>query len=133
MVATASGSERVVLYVRAGCHLCATGREVVARVAEETGAAWREVDVDVSPGTRSLFGELVPAVLVDGVLVDHWRIDEARLRRAIEAQAPGGAPGGAPGSAQGGTAPRSPQGGTASGGTASGGTASGGTASGDTA
>ena len=83
--ATSPVPERVILYVRAGCHLCATGREVVARVAAESGAAWREVDIDVSPGTRSLFGELVPAVLVDGVLVDHWRIDEERLRRAIAA------------------------------------------------
>lgn len=97
MAATASspGDERVIIYVRAGCHLCDAGREVVTRVAGETGTAWREVDVDVSPGTRSLFGELVPAVVVDGVLVDHWRIDEARLRSAISAAGPsGGAPGG---------------------------------------
>ena len=85
-------TERVVLYVRAGCHLCETGREVVAAVAAESGTAWAEVDIDVSPGTRSLFGELVPAVLVDGVLVDHWRIDADRLRRAIGA---GGAADGA--------------------------------------
>ena len=96
--ATSPGPERVVLYVRAGCHLCATARELVSAVAAESGTAWREVDIDVSPGTRSLFGELVPAVLVDGVLVDHWRIDEARLRRAGEAGGPAdGAPGaGAP-------------------------------------
>lgn len=78
------GAGRVVLYVRAGCHLCATGREVVAGVTEELGVGFAEVDIDVSPGTRSLFGELVPAVTVDGVLVDHWRIDPLRLRRAIE-------------------------------------------------
>lgn len=92
-------TERVVLYVRAGCHLCETGREVVAAVAAESGTAWAEVDIDVSPGTRSLFGELVPAVLVDGVLVDHWRIDAERLRRAIAADGGGGAAGGAAGAA----------------------------------
>ena len=94
-------TERVVLYVRAGCHLCETGREVVAAVAAESGTAWAEVDIDVSPGTRSLFGELVPAVLVDGVLVDHWRIDADRLRRAIAA---GGAADGAGDGAAGGAA-----------------------------
>lgn len=74
---------RVVLYVRAGCHLCATGRDVVAGVTDELGVPFTEVDIDVSPGTRSLFGELVPAVTVDGTLVDHWRIDPVRLRRAL--------------------------------------------------
>ena len=77
------GAGRVVLYVRAGCHLCETGREVVAGVTGEAGVAFTEVDIDVSPSTRSLFGELVPAVTVDGVLVDHWRIDPVRLRRAL--------------------------------------------------
>ena len=81
------GPERVLLYVRAGCHLCEVGREVVAAVTAELGAGFTEVDIDVSPGTRSLFGELVPAVTVDGVLVDHWRIDPMRLRRALESQA----------------------------------------------
>lgn len=85
------GATRVLLYVRAGCHLCATGREVVAGVTGELGVDFVEVDIDVSPGTRSLFGELVPAVTVDGVLVDHWRIDPLRLRRAIEQGRPGAA------------------------------------------
>lgn len=83
-----TGSDgRVVLYVRAGCHLCATGREVVAGVTGELGVPFAEVDIDVSPSTRSLFGELVPAVTVDGVLVDHWRIDPMRLRRALAGRA----------------------------------------------
>ena len=89
------GAPQVLLYVRAGCHLCATGREVVAGVTDELGVAFTEVDIDVSPSTRSLFGELVPAVTVDGVLVDHWRIDPLRLRRAIGAGRPAaGASGG---------------------------------------
>jgi hypothetical protein len=74
---------RVLLYVRAGCHLCEAGREVVTAVAGELGVPVTEVDIDATPGMRSLFGELVPAVTVDGVLVDHWRIDPLRLRRAL--------------------------------------------------
>jgi hypothetical protein len=85
---TTTSDARVILYSRTGCHLCDTGRDVVARVAAESGVAWTEVDIDVSPSVRSLFGELVPAVTVDGVLVDHWRIDPERLRRAIEGQRP---------------------------------------------
>ena len=78
---------RVVLYGRAGCHLCDEARALVARVCAETGATWAEVDVDVPGPDGSLpadeLGELVPVVDVDGVRRGYWRIDEARLRRAL--------------------------------------------------
>jgi glutaredoxin len=73
----------VVLYARAGCHLCEAARAVVAAAADEAGTGWTEVDVDPDPELASRYGELVPAVTVDGVLVDHWRIDPLRLRRAL--------------------------------------------------
>lgn len=79
----AAAHPRVLLYVRAGCHLCETGRDGGDDLAGELGMPFTEVDVDATPGMRSLFGELVPAVTVDGVLVDHWRIDPLRLRRAL--------------------------------------------------
>ena len=75
--------DRVVVFARAGCHLCAVARDVVAQVTAEAGVAWREVDVDADPELAARYGELVPAVTVDGVLVDHWRIDPLRLRRAL--------------------------------------------------
>jgi glutaredoxin len=74
---------RVVMYARAGCHLCEAARAVVAAAADEAGTGWTEVDVDPDPELASRYGELVPAVTVDGVLVDHWRIDPLRLRRAL--------------------------------------------------
>ncbi len=86
---------RVVLYVRAGCHLCAAAREVVAGVCAERGEPWAEVDVDAAPevrvGPRGLpaaeaYGELVPVVEVDGVRQGYWQIDAARLGRAIGAE-----------------------------------------------
>lgn len=78
---------RVVLYGRAGCHLCDEARALVARVCAELGATWAEVDVDV-PGPDGRLpadelGELVPVVDVDGVRRGYWRIDETRLRRAV--------------------------------------------------
>lgn len=78
---------RVVLYGRAGCHLCDEARALVARVCAELGATWAEVDVDVPDPDGRLpadeLGELVPVVDVDGVRRGYWRIDEARLRRAV--------------------------------------------------
>ncbi|MFC8193471.1 glutaredoxin family protein [Cellulomonas sp. NPDC057328] len=80
---------RLVLYGRAGCHLCDDARAVVRRVSAATGAPWAEVDVDVPlPDGRVLadeLGELVPVVDVDGVRRGYWRVDEARLLRALAA------------------------------------------------
>ncbi|MFS0705442.1 glutaredoxin family protein [Cellulomonas sp. 179-A 9B4 NHS] len=85
----AAAEARVVLYGRAGCHLCDDARAVVRRVSAATGAPWAEVDVDVPlPDGRVLadeLGELVPVVDVDGVRRGYWRVDEARLLRALAA------------------------------------------------
>ncbi|MBT0994216.1 glutaredoxin family protein [Cellulomonas sp. DKR-3] len=79
---------RVVLFSRAGCHLCDAARAVVQDEAARAGAQWREVDVDTDtlPG-RDLgeYGELVPVVEVDGVRQGYWQIDPQRLRRALAA------------------------------------------------
>jgi len=74
---------RVVLYSRAGCHLCDDARAVVADVAGRAGTDWHEVDVDGDPALAAALGELVPVVEVDGVRQGYWRIDPQRLRRAL--------------------------------------------------
>ncbi|WP_188037132.1 glutaredoxin family protein [Actinotalea sp. JY-7885] len=80
--------ERVVLYVRSGCHLCEVARDVVAPVAAEAGAGVSEIDIDTAPDAAELverYGELVPVVVVDGVQQGYWRIDAGRVRRALAA------------------------------------------------
>src|SRR5689334_8271990 len=82
---------RVVLFGRAGCHLCDEAREVVRTVCDEVGADWSEVDIDTdAPPGRDLaagLGELVPVVEVDGVQQDYWRIDASRVRPGGPARA----------------------------------------------
>lgn len=75
---------RVVLYGRQGCHLCDEARAMLRRVQEDTGAAFREVDIDGDPELVDRYGELVPVVTVDGVQQGYWRIEPARVRRALE-------------------------------------------------
>jgi glutaredoxin-like protein DUF836 len=77
---------RVVLLARSGCHLCDDARAVVVRVCDDTGAAWREDDIDGPETPRDLrlrHTDEVPVTFVDGVLHDFWRVDEARLRAAL--------------------------------------------------
>ena len=73
----------VELLSRVGCHLCDDARRLVERVAAEAGLTWTETDIDADPALRAEFGDLVPVVRMDGKELGYWRIDEARLRRAL--------------------------------------------------
>jgi len=84
------GAARVRLVVREGCHLCADARGVLARVLPEGG--WEELDVDApsaSPNFRAEHSDWVPVLLLDGAVHDRFRVDEDRLRRALEEPLPG--------------------------------------------
>jgi glutaredoxin len=83
-----SAAARITLIGRDGCHLCDDAREVVRRVADDTGAGWVEVDVDDDPDLLRRYSEQVPVVLLDGAQHDYWRVDETRLRAAL-ARRPG--------------------------------------------
>jgi hypothetical protein len=76
---------RITLVGRPGCHLCDDAREVVRRVADDTGAGWVELSVDDDADLLARYSEQVPVVLVDGAQHDFWRVDEQRLRRALAA------------------------------------------------
>lgn len=91
---TQGEAARVVLYGRAGCHLCDEAREVVRAVTAETGTGWTEVDVDAAAdhdggALQREHGEQVPVVTVDGVPRGFWRIDAGRLRAALATPPPG--------------------------------------------
>lgn len=78
-----TGEPRVTLYTRADCHLCEEASAVIAAVTSELGASWRAVDVDADPENRAEYGDLVPVVLVDGVVLAYYRVEPDRLRQAL--------------------------------------------------
>ena len=79
------GASRVRLYSKPGCHLCDDARAVVARVCEDLGVGWDEVDILCSAELVERFGEMIPVTFVDGAQHDFWRVDERRLRTALTA------------------------------------------------
>lgn len=83
MADPAAAPPRITLIGRDGCHLCDDAREVVRRVADDTGTDWAEVSVDDDPDLRREYSEQVPVVLVDGAQHTFWRVDEQRLRDAL--------------------------------------------------
>jgi hypothetical protein len=56
---------------------------VVARIAEDVGVAWAERDITDDAALTAQWAEYVPVVLVDGEVHGWFRVDEARLRKAL--------------------------------------------------
>ncbi len=78
-----SQSPRITLIGKPGCHLCDDARAVIARVAEELGVGWTELDITRDKALAEQYWEQIPVTLVDGRRHDYWRVDETRLRAAL--------------------------------------------------
>lgn len=78
-----SPSPRITLYSRPGCHLCDDARVVIEEICAELGESFDEVSIDGDPELQRRFGEEIPVTFVDGRQHDFWRVDPARLRRAL--------------------------------------------------
>jgi hypothetical protein len=74
---------RVTLITRVNCHLCDVAKESLERVAEQTGMAWEELDVDADPALLEEYSDLVPVILLDGKTHGYWRVEEDRLLRDL--------------------------------------------------
>ncbi|HEY0700714.1 MAG TPA: glutaredoxin family protein [Micromonospora sp.] len=79
---------RLTLLTRPGCHLCATAREALDRVASATGERWTERDVTESLELERDYGDRLPVVLLDGREHGYWRVEEERLVRDLTRTAP---------------------------------------------
>jgi glutaredoxin len=75
----------ITLLSRPGCHLCESAREVIEKVAADLGVPWTERDVTASPEDLAEYGDMIPVTFIDGIQHDFWRVDEARLRKALGA------------------------------------------------
>ncbi|WP_435299320.1 glutaredoxin family protein [Timonella sp. A28] len=81
------GMPRVQVYTRVGCHLCSDALATVSLVCAEAGVSFEEIDIDQDLKLVEQYSEYVPVVVVDGVQQGFWRVDEARLWRAVNAGA----------------------------------------------
>jgi glutaredoxin len=69
----------VVLYTRAGCHLCDDAKHVL----RSEGVPFSEVDIDGDPQLRALYNEEVPVVFIAGRKAFKYRVDRRELRRKL--------------------------------------------------
>ena len=70
----------VILYTRAGCHLCDDAKVLLLR----HGLSPAEIDVDRDPVLRARYDQCVPVVVIDGVERFRGRVNEVLLRRLVE-------------------------------------------------
>jgi len=56
---------------------------VIERVTADVGVEFTEIDITTDPALQEKWWDQIPVTLVDGVQHDFWRVDEARLRKAL--------------------------------------------------
>jgi glutaredoxin len=74
---------RVVLYSRAGCHLCDVAREVVLAQRERLGFAFEEVDIEADDELELEYGIRIPVLEVDGEEAFEITVDAAELAALV--------------------------------------------------
>ena len=74
----------VTLITRKDCPACATAESDIRRICTELAVAWTTQDVDTDPETRAEYGDRVPVILIDGLEHGYWKVEEDRLRAALQ-------------------------------------------------
>jgi hypothetical protein len=74
----------VVLYGKAGCHLCEEARAEIEAVRARRPFALREVDVSLDPVLHARYGERIPVVAVAGAEAFEYHVDAAELERLLD-------------------------------------------------
>jgi len=73
----------VILYTRAGCHLCEEAKEQIRRVRADTPFRFRSVDIDRDPALVALYNEEVPVIFVNGEKAFRYRVDAGEFRQRL--------------------------------------------------
>lgn len=79
----AAADHEVTLITRVNCHLCDEAEAIVQRLVGELGFTLVVLDVDADRERANEYSDRVPVILVDGKEHGYWRIEEARLRKAL--------------------------------------------------
>ncbi|RME46332.1 MAG: glutaredoxin family protein [Chloroflexi bacterium] len=75
---------RVILYTKAGCHLCEKARDIILRVASDYPLTLDVVDITQDEALYRRYWNVIPVVEVEGGPTFVSKISEYRLRRALE-------------------------------------------------
>ena len=74
----------VILYGKAGCHLCEEARAELESVRSRRPFELREVDVALDPVLHARYGERIPVVSVAGEEAFEYHVDAGELMRLLD-------------------------------------------------
>jgi hypothetical protein len=74
---------RVVLYARAGCHLCDVARDVVLGQRDRLGFDFQEIDIEADDELELEYGIRIPVVEVDGEVAFEITVDPEELAALV--------------------------------------------------
>jgi hypothetical protein len=74
----------VVLYGKAGCHLCEDARAEIESVRARRPFRLTEVDVSLDPVLHARYGERIPVVVVAGEEAFEYHVDAVELERLLD-------------------------------------------------
>lgn len=74
----------VVLYGKAGCHLCEEARAEVEAVRARRPFSLTEVDVSLDPVLHARYGERIPVLVVAGREAFEFHVDPDELKRLLD-------------------------------------------------
>lgn len=75
---------QVIVYSRAGCHLCDVVKRQLDGLRARADFTWREVDIDADPELQRLYNEEVPVVFIDGRKAFKYHLNERDFLRRLE-------------------------------------------------
>jgi glutaredoxin len=78
----------IVLYGKAGCHLCEEARAEIDAVRARRQFELTEVDVSLDPVLHARYGERIPVVVVAGTEAFEYHVDGPELERLLDTVTP---------------------------------------------
>jgi len=78
----------VVLYTRAGCHLCDEAKQQLQQLRKHADFELREVDIDQDPELQRRYNDEVPVVFIHGRKAFKYRIDPRQFLDRLQADRP---------------------------------------------
>jgi glutaredoxin len=75
--------KKVVLYTKAGCHLCENAKAVILSVRRSVAFELQEVDIARDEELFDLYKHDIPVVTIDGRQAFKHRVDAAALKEKL--------------------------------------------------
>jgi glutaredoxin len=74
---------KITIYTRPGCHLCDEAKSNILAAAGAGAFDLEEVNVDLDPDLKSRYGNDVPVVTINGIMVFKHRVETPEFERKL--------------------------------------------------